>query len=118
MTSPFCQYGLELAGGTVPTFYAGTAGGVRSAPMGSGLTTDQWSHLAVVFDGSQARFYINGALVTAAPLSAVLTARGGPLRVGADINTQQFFAGSLDELRIYDRALTASEMMADMSGQP
>ena len=118
MTSPFYQYGLELSGGTVPTFYVGTAGGPRSASMGSALTLNQWSHLAVVFDGSQARFYVNGGLTSTAPLAATLTARGTPLRVGADINTQQFFKGSLDEVRVYDRALTASEVQTDLSRQP
>jgi hypothetical protein len=115
MASPYYQYGLELAGGTVPVFYVGTTSGVQSASMGSALALNQWSNLAVVFNGSQAQFYVNGALATTVPLSASITARGNPLRLGADANTQQFFKGSLDDVRIYERALTAAEVQADMA---
>src|SRR5262245_2435319 len=59
MTSPYYQYGLELDNGTVPVFYVGTTSGVLSASMGSSLALNQWSNLAVVFDGSQAQFYVN-----------------------------------------------------------
>ena len=41
----------------------GTAGGLREASMGSPLAAHQWSHFAVVFDGTQVQFYVNGALV-------------------------------------------------------
>jgi hypothetical protein len=115
MSSPYYQYGLELAGGTVPVFYVGTTSGARSASMGNALALNQWSNLAVVFNGSQAQFYVNGALATTVSLSASITARGNPLRLGADANTQQFFKGSLDDVRIYARALTAAEIQADMA---
>jgi len=115
MTSPYYQYGLELAGGTVPVFYVGTAGGPLSASMGSALALNQWSYLAVVFDGSQVKFYLNGALVSTVPLQATITARSNPFRLGADNNTQQFFKGSLDEVRIYNHALTTQEILTIMS---
>ena len=86
--------------------------------MGSALTLNQWSHLSIVFDGSQARFYVNGTLVATVSLAATLTARSGSLRLGADINTQQFFKGSLDEVRVYNRALSAAEIQTDMTRQP
>ena len=38
-----------------------------------------------------------------------------PFRLGADNNTQQFFKGSLDEVRIYNRALSAQEIQIDMN---
>ncbi|TKB66478.1 MAG: LamG domain-containing protein [Nitrospira sp.] len=115
MTSPYYQYGLELAGGTVPVFYVGTTSGQLGAFMGSALTLDQWSHLAVVFNGSQVQYYLNGALVTTVPLSATITAGSNPFRFGADISTNQFFKGSLDEVRIYNRTLTAQEIQTDMT---
>ena len=115
MTSPYYQYGLELASGT-PIFYVGATGGVRSASMGSALALNQWSHLAVVFNGSQAQFYVNGTLVTTASLPATtITARNNGFRLGADANTQQFFKGSLDDVRIYGRALTQAEVQTDMA---
>jgi hypothetical protein len=115
MSSPYYQYGLELDGGTVPHFYVGTAGGLTGAAMGSALPHGQWSHLAVVFNGTQAQFYVNGTLVATRPLTASITAQGNQLRIGADANTQQFYKSAIDDLRIYKRALTASEVQADMN---
>jgi glucose/arabinose dehydrogenase len=115
MTSPFYQYGLELAGGQEPVFYLGTNAGVFFARMGSILSVGQWSHLAVVFNGSQVRFYVNGTLVGTAALSGSIQARGNPLHIGADITPAQFYRGFLDEVRIYNRALTASEIQRDMT---
>ena len=113
MTAPYYQYGLELVGGTTPNFQVGTTSGVLSASMGSALALNQWSHLALVFNGSQVQYFVNGVLLTTAPLPATITARGNSLQVGADNNISQFFNGSLDEVRIYNRALTAQEVQND-----
>ena len=83
--------------------------------MGAGLAVNQWSHLAVVFNGSQAQFYVGGTLVGTQPLPAVIQARGRPLNIGADITPAQFQRGLLDEVRIYNRPLTSSEVQTDMT---
>ena len=67
MTSPYYQYGMELDGGVTPHFYIGTAAGLTGASMGTPLAVSQWSHLAIVFNGSQAQFYVNGNLVSSQP---------------------------------------------------
>ena len=102
-----------LAGGR-PRLEIGTALGVASAGMDTALAPNQWSHVAIVFNGSQALFYLNGALVSTKPLPASITARGRLLRVGADADPWQFYRGSLDNLRIYGRTLTGTEVQADM----
>jgi glucose/arabinose dehydrogenase/PKD repeat protein/fibronectin type 3 domain-containing protein len=116
MTSPYYQYGLELqANGTVPHFFVGTAGGVLEASMGTALAKGQWTHLAIVFDGSQVRFYVAGVLVSTTGLSASITGRNQLLRVGADASSQQLYKGLLDDLRIYAKARTPIEVQADMT---
>ena len=114
MTSPYYQYGLELSNGR-PILYIGTATGFVFAAMDSALALNQWTHLAVVFNGTQALFYVNGSLVGTKPLNATMTARGRLLRVGADADTRQFYRGVLDNLRLFSRALTASELQTDMN---
>jgi hypothetical protein len=115
MTSPYYQYGLELqSGGTRPVFMVGTTGGVLAATMGSTLPTTQWSHLAVTFDGTTVRFYVNGTLVGSQGLGASITARANPLRIGADANTSQFYKGLLDDVRIYTRTQSVADIQADM----
>ena len=115
MTNPYYQYGLELDGGARPHFYVGTPSGVLGAQMTSALPFGQWSHLAVTFDGSQVQFYVNGALASTVPLTVNITSRGNAMRVGADAATQQFYRGMLDDLRVYRRAQTQTEVQADMN---
>ena len=115
MSSPFYQYGVELDGGTTPHMYFGTASGLVGASMGSPLAVGQWSHLAIVFDGSQVRFYVNGNFVSSAPLAASITARDSLLQMAADARPSQFFRGSLDDVRLYNRAQSQSEVTSDMN---
>ena len=116
MTSPYYQYGLELlTNGTRPVFLIGTTTGLRSVAMTGSLTKNVWSHLAIVWNGSTVQFYVNGAPVSSGSLSASITARGNPLRLGADADPWQFYGGLLDDMRIYNRAQTAAEVQADMN---
>jgi glucose/arabinose dehydrogenase/chitodextrinase len=115
MSSPYYQYGLELGGGNRTDFIVGTAGGQLVASGGTTLPYNQWSHLAVTFDGSQVRTYVNGTLVNTQALSATITARGNPIRIGADASTAQFYKGMLDDLRIYNRVLTQAQVQTDMA---
>ena len=88
MSSPYYQYGLELDGGTTPHFYLGSAGGLTGASMGSPLALGQWSHLAIVFNGTSARFYVNGNLVSSPSLAGSITARDSLLYMAADAETE------------------------------
>ncbi len=117
MNSPFYQYGLELTGGNQPYFYLGTSSGMLIAPMNSTIPYGQWTHLVVVFDGTQVKFYANGNLVRTQSMTASITARGKAINIGADLRPLQFHRGLLDEVRIYNRALTAAEVLADMNAQ-
>ena len=115
MTSPYYQYGLELAGGTVR---CSSWHDERSALgfHGERAALNQWNYLAVVFDGAQAcTYYLNGHVCHDGVLPA--THHGTRQSVsssGADSNPAQFFKGSLDDVRIYGRALTAAEIQTDM----
>ena len=83
--------------------------------MGSALPKGQWSHFAVVFDGAHAVFYVNGDLVSTVALAASVVQRDTPLRLGADAEPSQFLTGNLDDVRLYGRTLTQSEVQDDMN---
>ena len=120
MSSPYYQYGLELIGGTTPHFFVGTPGGLVGASMGSSLAVNQWSHLAVVFDGTRANFFVNGSPASSPQISAStlsVTPRDSTLRMGADASPWQFFRGTLDDVRLYSRAQSQPEVQTDMNTQ-
>jgi hypothetical protein len=80
------------------------------------LQTDRWHHLAGVFDGSEVRCYVDGALVGKAPALGARTTNALPLYVGADPNGRgepvSFFAGRIDEVRITRGVVYAGERFA------
>ena len=115
MASPFYQYGLELLGGSTPNLFIGTASGAVTASMGSPLTLGQWSHLAIAFNGTQARFYVNGNLVSSPSLSASITRARLPAAHGSRREAHQFFNGTLDDVRLYNRAQSQTEVQTDMN---
>jgi hypothetical protein len=61
--------------------------------------------------------YVNGVLETggAVTAGAINTKAGAAMRIGAN-ETGQYFTGLIDDVRIYDRALTAEEI-AGIAGQ-
>lgn len=77
------------------------------------LGTNQWVHLAATYDGVTMRLYVNGQAVSAQPETGDIQVTGGALRIGGV--TGQFFKGIIDEVRVYDRALSASEIQTDQS---
>ena len=79
------------------------------------LVANQWSHLALTYDGVRMRLYVNGAQVTERLLTGTITASTGVLRLGGNSVWSEFFQGQLDELRVYNRALGAAEIQADLS---
>jgi hypothetical protein len=81
---------------------------------GAALTTNVWTHLAVTYDGSVLALYRNGALVATTLLSGPIATSAGALRIGGNSVWQEPFAGLIDDLRIYDRALSAGEISNDM----
>jgi glucose/arabinose dehydrogenase/PKD repeat protein len=80
------------------------------------LPTGAWTHLAATYDGSAIRIYVDGVLVATQGGVTAPPTTGNPLRIGGDtIGSDEFFDGSIDEIRIYDRALTADEVGTDMN---
>ena len=96
------------------------AGATRDAfgPAPLGLST--WTHLAMTWDGTALRLFVDGAEVAASPSPAPLIATSGAVRIGGTSAAGQFFNGLIDEVRIFDHARTPAEIAADMNaaGRP
>lgn len=76
-------------------------------------TGETWYHVASTWDGVTARFYVNGVLVDESGYTVTMTADTRDLVIGADPpGAPESFNGRIDEVRIYDRALTADQVGA------
>jgi len=79
------------------------------------LPLNAWTHLASTYDGAMLRLYVNGTEVASAARSGGLAASTHPLEIGGDSLYGQYFAGLIDEVRVYDVALTAAQIQNDMN---
>ena len=81
------------------------------------LAVNTWTHLAVTYDGAAVRLYRNGVLKSSAAVTGGPTVTAGTLQLGAS-QYGEHFKGKLDEARVYNRALSAAEVLALVNAAP
>jgi hypothetical protein len=79
------------------------------------LKVNTWKHVAATYDGARLRVYIDGKAAGSKAISGRTCVSGQPLAVGAKNAPakgllEAFWDGRLDEVRIYDRALSLAEI--------
>ena len=91
---------------------------MRSRPAGGGtfassplygtaaLPANTWTHLAVTYDRATLRLYVNGVQVASAAATGNIATSTNPLQIGGDSLYGQYFSGRIDEVRVYNRALS------------
>jgi hypothetical protein len=79
------------------------------------LAPNTWSHLAATYDGATFRLYVNGSLISSQAATGVMATSANPLQIGGNVIWGEYFNGLIDEVRVYNRALAASEIQADMN---
>jgi hypothetical protein len=104
------QLQFELHHNTSPTSHTNV--NYDNLPIG------EWTHIAIVKTGDQLQAYQNG-VAAGAPLTMTSMAEAMPFFIGGDRSTQagEFFQGFIDEVRLYDNALSLSEVQ-ELAGIP
>lgn len=87
----------------------------QAVSAGTMLGLNQWTHLAATYDGQYERLYINGTQVAVQTHAGTIISDTGALRIGGSSAWGAYFQGSIDEIRIYNRALSASQIQTDMN---
>ncbi len=92
-------------------FRVHTTSGVVS-PEGGNVRDGNWHHVAGTFDGKTVRVYVDGSEVASAALSGNIDYTGvTQLTIGSQVGgATNFFDAVIDEVRLYNRALTAAEI--------
>src|SRR4051794_35949703 len=88
----------------------------RYATTPSTLPKSTWTHLAGTYDGTTLRLYVGGQQVSATTAAGAITQSNGVLRIGGNAVWSEWFSGSIDDVRIYNKALSSSQISGDMSG--
>ena len=108
-------YSLYSANGSArPAGYVYTTSEVGLAGTAA-LPLNTWAHLAVTFDGTTMRMFVNGVQVSTRALTESIVVSDQPLRIGGNALVGEYYIGMIDEVRIYNRALTAAEIQSDMT---
>lgn len=77
--------------------------------VASGVILNQtWQHFAITDDGTTIRFYVNGVAGSTCATTGVAGTSSSPLLIGG--TNQSSSTGTMDELRIYNRSLSAQEI--------
>ena len=92
----------------------------------AGYSIGVWQHVALTWDGATVKTYVNGVLVGDKACGDELTPNDESLYIGMDVggvglfgetwSQIEYLKGCLDDLRIYNRALSAAEVKALYDG--
>jgi hypothetical protein len=94
----------------------GRIGGTSYDATGTAsLPLNTWTHLASTYDGTTLRLYVNGVQVASRTIAGALQTSANMLHIGGNAIWGEYFAGLIDEVRIYNHALTAAQIQSDMN---
>ena len=108
-------YSLYAHQGTAPLGQVFTGGQERNAVGTAAIPLNAWTHLASTYDGANLRLYVNGTLVKTVAVTGAMPISNGVLHMGGDSVWGEYYAGLIDDVRIYNRALSATEIQTDMN---
>ncbi len=98
-----------------PTGIVYTGGAERMSPGTASLPLNTWTHVATTYSGSSLRLFINGTQVASYGVTGSLPTSGGSLQVGGNRVWGEYFSGRIDEVRVYNRALSSTEIQTVMT---
>ncbi len=114
-TSMGVTYFLRIQPDTVHGEVA-TANGSVVAQGTTVLPLNQWVHVALIYDGAQVNVYVNGKADATVNLTGPITLSTQELRIGRG-DPGGYFQGMIDDIRVYNHALTAAELTKAMIGR-
>jgi hypothetical protein len=114
--NPNCGFLLSLNEDGVsqrPRMFVNVNGGWQSAEGTMPVPFGRWTHLAGTYDGQEIRLYVDGVLAAVTAAAGNLTQCNQKTTLGSRASfDQHFFPGLLDEVAVFDRALSPSEVQA------
>jgi Concanavalin A-like lectin/glucanases superfamily/Chitobiase/beta-hexosaminidase C-terminal domain/IPT/TIG domain/Fibronectin type III domain len=79
------------------------------------LAANTWTHLAMTYDGTTLKIFVNGTLTSSITQAGSITTSTNALQIGGDATYGQYFKGLIDEVRVYNIALSQAQIQTDMA---
>jgi Concanavalin A-like lectin/glucanases superfamily len=114
--SPYYQYGLfmnDSSGNKSLAFWLSIGGTSQTLSASTtGWTYGSWNDIVATYDGSTMKLYVNGTQVGSRAQTGTIAGYATPVDIGAyenlSKNSSYLFGGGVDEVAIYDKALSAT----------
>ena len=104
------SYNLQFNNGNEPEFTIHDDGSWVTAEYGNSVSSNQWHHYVGTYDGSTIRFYVDGSLVDTNTVPD-MDETSFDLGIAENLDaTGRHLDGKMDEVRLYDRVLSDSEV--------
>ncbi len=106
-------------GGGIPTGnFAVYIGGISGLPDDCGgwvnsnapLPLNTWSHIAMTYDGTNLRAFVNGANTRTVAATGAIPTTNGILQLGKRVMNTETWIGQMDEMSVSNRSLTTAEI--------
>lgn len=81
------------------------------------IKVKQWTHLTGVYDGSEGRVYFNGKMVASAKGGGKIEVERKVYEIGGNTVDSRYVNGILDEVAIFNRALSDDDIDKAMAGK-
>ncbi len=104
--------GTDGAHGTIWEFRVGDTGGYKGTVYGPSLVPAAWAHIVGVYDGSSIVLYVNGVATAPVTVPSFSPNLINPLRIGATTIPNREWDGGVQEVAVYQTALTAAQVSA------
>ena len=116
-SEPSHNYAIEIESGNIVNCAIGNGSSSNVVKSTTQVAAQQFYHVACTWDGSQLRLYINGALNRSVSQTVTPAANSSPLYIGQFGGNVDRFDGIIDEVRIYNVALSQSQIQTDMNAR-
>jgi hypothetical protein len=84
--------------------------GMKFFDGATAIQTGAWYHVAMTYDNATLRLFVNGAFDGSMPVTGIVTPSTNPMNIGGFGVSPWTLLGKVDELSLYNRALTTNEL--------
>jgi uncharacterized repeat protein (TIGR03803 family) len=94
--------------------FASISGSDWGVASSSALPPSQWSHVAVTYNARKLKLWVNGIQKDSKSIQGLIRSSNGQLMLGGNNVWGEYFDGVIDNVRVYNRALGATAIQANM----
>ena len=106
------SYGMSFSADTSINFIVYTGHPVQTCAAAYSDTKNQWYHVTGVISGTKTYLYVNGALANSCNITGTISTSAQQIWIGGQNRASYYyrFNGKIDEVMMWDRALSAAEV--------